>query len=114
MALQLMVRKPLSSNLEERTPIEFQGGRSSKEINPKLRIYKAIHQLSIVAQSNSHNCLKDHYRIPPSSPPPRIILGSPRELQQVLGWKGKRRMLAELQFCLAAVIRKTLLCWMNI
>ncbi|THU54492.1 hypothetical protein C4D60_Mb10t25650 [Musa balbisiana] len=28
------------SNLEEGTPIEFQGGRSPKEINPKLRICK--------------------------------------------------------------------------
>ncbi|THU55796.1 hypothetical protein C4D60_Mb11t10370 [Musa balbisiana] len=27
-------------NLEEGTPIEFQGGRSPKEINPKLRICK--------------------------------------------------------------------------
>ncbi|THU47767.1 hypothetical protein C4D60_Mb09t19130 [Musa balbisiana] len=30
----------ISPNLEEGTPIEFQGGRSPKEINPKLRICK--------------------------------------------------------------------------
>ncbi|THU72451.1 hypothetical protein C4D60_Mb04t12270 [Musa balbisiana] len=30
----------LPSNLEEGTPIEFQGGRSPKEIKPKLRICK--------------------------------------------------------------------------
>ncbi|THU60215.1 hypothetical protein C4D60_Mb07t10290 [Musa balbisiana] len=30
----------IASNLEEGTPIEFQGGRSPKEINPKLRICK--------------------------------------------------------------------------
>ncbi|CAL9061988.1 unnamed protein product [Musa banksii] len=74
MALQLMVRKPLSSNLEGGTPIEFQGGRSPKEINPKFRICKAIHQPSTTIQSNSHNCLKDRRRISPSSPPPQIIL----------------------------------------
>ncbi|THU50665.1 hypothetical protein C4D60_Mb06t22690 [Musa balbisiana] len=34
--------RPLSSNLEEGTPIEFQGGRSPKEINPKLRICKGF------------------------------------------------------------------------
>ena len=35
----------MSSNLEGGTLIEFQGGRSPKEINPKFRIYKGSNMI---------------------------------------------------------------------
>ncbi|THU66732.1 hypothetical protein C4D60_Mb05t17300 [Musa balbisiana] len=39
-------------NLQEETPIEFQGGRSPKEINPKLRICKVYTVLRELERRN--------------------------------------------------------------
>ncbi|THU47644.1 hypothetical protein C4D60_Mb09t17780 [Musa balbisiana] len=64
--------QPLCNNLEEGTPIEFQEGRSPKEINPKLRIYKGSntwYQSSVSLPFHSH---------------PSSLHSSPKQFPQLL------------------------------
>ncbi|THU60361.1 hypothetical protein C4D60_Mb07t11840 [Musa balbisiana] len=79
-----MQNKGIYINLEEGTPIEFQGGRSPKEINPKLKICKGSntwYQSSVLGVSLSFHSHPSSLHNRPKQFPQLLKRSSPNSVQ---------------------------------